>query len=103
VLQYYASLFLGFAEAAVGRHDAAVKAFEQAASLFPNAQAPLLAASELAMRRGDRAAASAALERLLALSPHTRDDPWWTYNVEYGRHWRATMERLHELLKQAER
>jgi tetratricopeptide (TPR) repeat protein len=95
VLQYYASLFLGVAEAALGRNEGAVESFEQAARLFPSAQAPLLALSELAMRRGDRAAASAALDRLLAL-PSDRDDPWWTFDVEYGRHWQATWSRALE-------
>ena len=103
VLQYYASLFLGVAAGATGNYETATNAFEHAARLFPNAQAPLLGSSDLAMRRGDRVAAAAALERLLALPVGTRDDPWWTYNVEYGRHWRATVDRLYELLRQSAR
>jgi tetratricopeptide (TPR) repeat protein len=100
VLQYYATLFLGAAESAVGRHAAAAEQFEQAMQPFPTAQAPLLALSELALRRGDRAMASTALQRLLALPSETRDDPWWTYSPEYGRHWRTSWNRVVELLDQ---
>jgi tetratricopeptide (TPR) repeat protein len=96
VLQYYALLFLAVAESAAGRHDAAIDLFEQAAPLFPTAQAPLLALSELAMRRGDRAASAAALQRLFGLPPLERVDPWWTYGTEYGRHWRASWSRVLE-------
>jgi hypothetical protein len=100
VLEYFAALFLGVAEAAAGRHDAAGELFEQASRPFPTAQAPLLALSELAMRRGDRAAASAALHRLLALPPNEREDPWWNYGVVYGRHWRASWSRMLERLSE---
>jgi Tfp pilus assembly protein PilF len=103
VLQYYASLFLGVADAAAGRPDAAADAFERAARLFPTAQAPLLALSELALSRGDRPAAAAALDRLAALPARDRDDPWFTYDVEYGRSWRATMARLYTQLNRATR
>jgi tetratricopeptide (TPR) repeat protein len=102
VLQYYASLFLGVAEAEAAP-NAAADAFERAARLFPTAQAPLLALSELALRRGDGAAAVAALDRLAALPTSGRDDPWWTYDVEFGRSWRATLARMHESLAQAGR
>ena len=102
VLQYYASLFLGVAEAE-GAPDAAAEAFERAARLFPTAQAPLLALSELALGRGDRAAAIAALDRLAALPTSGRDDPWWTYDVEFGRSWRATMARLYAQLSRVTR
>jgi tetratricopeptide (TPR) repeat protein len=103
VLQYYASLFLGVADAAAGRPDEAAEAFERAAHLFPTAQAPLLALSELAFSRGDRPAAAAALDRLAALPARGRDDPWFTYDVEYGRSWRATMARLYTQLNRATR
>jgi tetratricopeptide (TPR) repeat protein len=98
LLEYYAALFLGVAEAAVGRPEAATTMFERAARRFPTAQAPLLGLSETALRRNDRAAALAALDRLFALSPTDRDDPWWTYDVEYGRHWPASWTRVLERL-----
>jgi tetratricopeptide (TPR) repeat protein len=47
-LQYEGALFLGAAEERLGRYDASRLAFERAASLYPAAQSPWLALSELA-------------------------------------------------------
>src|SRR3954471_4969159 len=83
-LLYYAELFLGAAEEALGNRDAARVAYEQAAAHFPRAQSPLLALSQLARRYGDRGGALRAIERLFALSADERDphdDPWWWYYV----------------------
>ena len=52
-IQYYAALFLGNELAALGRTADARKQFEQAAALYPAAQSPLLALSELAHSDGD--------------------------------------------------
>ena len=85
---YYASLFLGAEEEALGNRDAARVAYEQAASLSPMAQSPLLALSQLARRYGDRNGALRAIERLFALSAEDRDahdDPWWGYYVAQAR------------------
>jgi tetratricopeptide (TPR) repeat protein len=85
-LQYYAGLFLGAEEEALGDRDAARAAYERAAALAPNAQSPLLALSQLARRGGDRAGALRAIARMFALAiddPH--DDPWWWYYVDQGR------------------
>lgn len=86
-LAYYAALFHGEEEAALGRRDAARAAFERAAGLCPNAQSPLLALSRLARRYGDRPAAVEALARLFAL-PTVRSrrlDPWWLYSESHVR------------------
>ena len=85
---YYASLFLGAEEEALGNRDAARVAYEQAASLSPMAQSPLLALSQLARRYGDRNGALRAIERLFALRVEDReadDDPWWWYYVAQAR------------------
>jgi len=87
-LRYYGELFLGAEEEALGRFDAARDAFDRAAALFPSAQSPLVALSELAKRRGDRAGALAAIQRLFALPPagrEGRDDPWWSYHTAQAR------------------
>ena len=79
---YYANLFLGAAEEALGNRDAARVAYEQAAERFPMAQSPLLALSQLARRYGDRGGALRAIDRLFALDQAERgehDDPWWSY------------------------
>ena len=81
-LLYYAGLFLGAEEEALGNRDTARVAYEQAAELFPLAQSPLLALSQLARRNADRGGALRAMDRLFALEEEERDphdDPWWSY------------------------
>lgn len=85
---YYAELFLGAAEEALGNRDAARVSYEHAAELFLRAQSPLLALSELARRYGDRGGALRAIDRLFALDGEARDahdDPWWSYYVAQAR------------------
>jgi tetratricopeptide (TPR) repeat protein len=86
-LQYYAALFLGREEDALGHREAARASFERASALYPRAQSPLLAESELARRAGDSAGAWAPLERLLALpsGEAEREDPWWWYETSHVR------------------
>ena len=85
-LAYDGSLFLGAAYEGAGRLDDARSAYDRAAGRFPDAQSPLLALAELARRRGDRAAALAAMNRMFALrDPIDRDDPFWRYLVSQGR------------------
>lgn len=80
-LQYFGALFLGSEEAALGRADQARDAFERAAALFPTAQSPLMAMSDLFRRSGNRAAALTVLRRIQALpaDPRERGDPWVDY------------------------
>jgi tetratricopeptide (TPR) repeat protein len=85
---YYAHLFLGAAEEALGNRDAARVAYERAAEGFPMAQSPLLALSQLARRYGDRPGALRAIDRLFAFAEEDRskeDDPWWSYYVAQAR------------------
>jgi tetratricopeptide (TPR) repeat protein len=85
---YYTGLFVGAEEEALGNRDAARVAYEQAAELFPMAQSPLLALSQLARRHGDRGNAQRAMDRLFALPGEERDlkdDPWWWYYVAQAR------------------
>jgi tetratricopeptide (TPR) repeat protein len=94
---YYAELFLGAEEAALGNREAARAAYDRAARLFPQAQSPLLALSEIARRSGDRNGALRAADRLFALQdePATeRDDPWWMYYVAQARDADALLEAL---------
>ena len=55
-------LFLGRAEEALGHDEAARAAFERASALYPNAQSPRLALSQIARRAGNRAAAQRELQ-----------------------------------------
>ena len=85
---YYGGMFLGSAEEALGNRDAARVAYDQSAALYPMAQSPLLALSQLARRSGDRRGALQAIDRLFALPGGDRseqDDPWWGYYIAQGR------------------
>jgi tetratricopeptide (TPR) repeat protein len=86
--RYYDALFSGAEEEALGRFDAARDAYQRAATLFPLAQSPLVALSQLAHRRGDRAAAAAAMRMVFELPAAVdrgTDDPWWHYHVHHAR------------------
>jgi hypothetical protein len=78
---YYAELFLGHEEQALGRRDQAKRHYENAAELYPKAQSPRLALSQLARLSGDRAGALLALRGVAALprADFERFDPWWEY------------------------
>jgi tetratricopeptide (TPR) repeat protein len=84
-LQYLCALFLGSEEAALHHLDAAREAFDRAASLYPTAQSPLFALSDMYRRAGRRAAALEALRRLEQLpdDPDARDDPWTKYQRSF--------------------
>jgi tetratricopeptide (TPR) repeat protein len=98
LMKYYAAMFLGRAEEALGNLEAASDLYSRASALYPNAQSPHVANSALARRRGDRAGALAAMERVFELAAAYPDgaDPWWTYDVAAGR----DQERLLDALKQ---
>jgi tetratricopeptide (TPR) repeat protein len=80
-LLYLAELFLGRAEEARGESDASRAAFERASNLYPHAQSPRLALSQIARRTGDRAGAQRELQRIATLpdDERRREDPWWSY------------------------
>jgi tetratricopeptide (TPR) repeat protein len=100
--KYFASLFLGAADEALGELDAARASYAAAAALYPNAQSPRLALSALARRRGDRAAALSALEQAFALAAvfPDGDDPWWSYDREAGRDAGVLLDRLRGLFQE---
>jgi tetratricopeptide (TPR) repeat protein len=80
-LLYLAQLFLGRAEEARGQYEASRAAFARASALYPNAQSPLLALSQIARRTGDRATAQRELQTIAKLpdDERRREDPWWFY------------------------
>lgn len=78
---YLAELFLASEEEAMGNSAEARARFERAARLYPRAQSPRLALSQLSRRAGDRPGAQREL-RILADLPEDerqREDPWWNY------------------------
>jgi tetratricopeptide (TPR) repeat protein len=95
LLRYYGELFVGAEEESLGQYDAAFDAYHRAAALYPTAQSPWLALSQLARRRGDRAAALRALQHVFDLPAEPDgDDPWWTYYVAQARNTDQLLEDL---------
>ena len=94
--RYFAALFLGAVEEALGRFDAAEQSFTEAEAQFPLAQSPMLCLAELASRRGDRRAALDRLRVLFVLpaASDSRRDPWWVYDIWHAR---AVDDRLDDL------
>jgi hypothetical protein len=84
------------AEEEIAEYDASHAAFARAAGLYPSAQSPWLALSELAWRRRDRAGALQALEHVFALpaAVAARHDPWWTYQIAQARNANALLDDL---------
>jgi tetratricopeptide (TPR) repeat protein len=78
---YLAHLFLSRAYQGLGEYEAARTSLGQAAALYPSAQTPRLALSNIARRMGDRAAAQRELQILAKLpdAAREREDPWWEY------------------------
>jgi len=82
VLRYYAELFLGDEEQALGGNDSARAHYSEASTLLPSAQSPWIALSALARRGGNRVEALSAIRRALDLhssQQDRREDPWWEY------------------------
>ena len=97
--KYFGQLFLGAALEAANQPDAARSAYQQAAALFPQAQAPRLALSHLSASRGDRQGAAQAIEPLLSQPPRDEgDDPWWSYLRSCGRSYEELMTRARRQL-----
>lgn len=87
LLLYYGSLFLGVTLETLQQYDEAEAALQRAVSLYPTAQSPRLALSELARRRGNRADALREMQAVFELpwSEFERHDPWWDYDVAQAR------------------
>jgi Tfp pilus assembly protein PilF len=95
IQQYYVHLFSGQAAVDLGQYDVARDELTRAAALYPDAQAPMLGLSDLALQRGDRPAAVAALQRLQTKRDSAGPDPWWTYDRSYARDAAALAAELH--------
>jgi tetratricopeptide (TPR) repeat protein len=93
---YYAYMFLGDEEQALGRRDAARDCYERAATVYPRAQSPLFALSNLASRAGDMVEARRAADRIrqLPADDNERLDPWFGYYTAGGRNSGALLNNL---------
>jgi tetratricopeptide (TPR) repeat protein len=96
LLLYYGHLLLGGELDAMGNRDRARDAYGRAAALFPRAQSPKLALSQMANRAGDRRLALDAIRSVLGppADQFDRVDPWWTYHMEQGRSADVQLARL---------
>jgi tetratricopeptide (TPR) repeat protein len=99
-LLYYASLYLGFEFEMLCRRSEARDQYERAAALYPAAQSPLLALSQLARSDDDVKGALLALDRVFALPRGDlwKDDPWWVYNQAHVRDAVALIEEMYRIL-----
>jgi len=81
LLRYFGEMFLGASLEGAKQPAAARAAYTRALELFPRSQSAALALSAAAMRQGDRAAAMAAMDRMIAASGDEANerDPWWRY------------------------
>jgi tetratricopeptide (TPR) repeat protein len=87
VVAFYAHLFAGRVDRALGRLDTAAAHLRDALALFPNAQSALLGASQVAVLRSDVESALASVRQLEVANagPDRRMDPWWVYSIGLGR------------------
>jgi predicted Zn-dependent protease len=99
-LLYLKELILGKQEQALGHHGEARRRYERAAALFPGAQAPRIALSQLARQAGDRPAALRALERIETSLPPAGGgiDPWWDYYQPHGADAEALVAKAWEMM-----
>ena len=86
-LLYYASLYLGYEFEMLSRRNESREQYERAAMLYPAAQSPLLALSQLSHSGGDGKGALLALQRVYELprADLWKDDPWWAYDLSHVR------------------
>ncbi len=80
VLEYYARLFLGQSLKIQGNLGAAQREFARAADLFPGAQSPRLALSQVARERGDLGRGVELLTVLDRQPQAIAGDPWHDYH-----------------------
>lgn len=82
VLTYYAHLFSGEAELALGHPAEARASYQRALDDYPNAQSPRLGLATALRAAADRDGAVRAVMATMIIEPNTRDvrdDPWWEY------------------------
>ena len=91
-LRYLAFLFLGESRWSLGEAAPAAEAYESALALYPKAQSPLVGLLLVKPRLTEDDLARD--ERVLALPPGDRIDPWLNYHLGAGRSAPALMDAL---------
>jgi hypothetical protein len=90
-------LFLGREQQALGRVDQAKRHYENAATVFPDAQSPQIALAFLARVSGNRTRALDALRPITDRPAGDRADPWHTF---YKAHWADAEPLMREMRAQ---
>lgn len=96
-LRYYAVLFFGDAMEALGDLSVARQSYEEAAALFPRAQAPRLALSHLGVVEGR------PREAVPLSKAEDASDPWWPYHSAAGRDAPEQFRELRDRLRAGDR
>ena len=91
-LRYLAFLFLGESRWSLGEAAPAADAYESALALYPKAQSPVVGLLLVKPRLSEEDLARG--ERVLALPPGDRVDPWLNYHLGAGRSAPNLMEAL---------
>lgn len=100
-LEYMSHLIAARANGALGQFEDGRLHLKAALQLFPTAQSPLVALSQLALEAGDMdGAVEAASQLRLRPNRGDRDDPWWFY---FQASWLGHGKLLDELRKQVRR
>lgn len=101
VVTFYAHLFASRADQSRGQLSEAGDESRAALALFPRAQSALLAQSQLALRRGDLAAARVPIQLLSELPPAVIEasDPWNLYPLGAGRNADALLTKMRGALR----
>jgi tetratricopeptide (TPR) repeat protein len=99
-LLYYTSLYLGYEFEMLARRNEAREQYERAAMLYPAAQSPLLALSQLAHSGDDVKGALLALQRVFDLPRRDfwKDDPLWIYYLAHVRDADVLVAEMHRML-----
>jgi tetratricopeptide (TPR) repeat protein len=97
LLLYYVELFLGRELETLNQFAAARAAYQHAADLYPRAQSPRIALSQLSVRAGNRAVALTEARQAFG-AVDDLDDPWWSYEVSAGRAADILLEQMRKAL-----
>jgi hypothetical protein len=100
LLLYYGNMFLAAEADALRLTEEAQRAYSRAAELYPLAQSPRLAMSNLAIGLGNSAEALSTIQPVLSRDePQRVDDPWWSYYTSQTRDLEGIVLKLYELVR----
>jgi len=98
-LSYYISLYLGREYEVISSREKAMEHYKRAATLYPAAQSPILALSQLAHSDNDTEHALDNIQRVFELPRHDshNDDPLWAYDLSHVRDADVLIEEMHRM------